>query len=256
MIRFADIHTLPAVRQIWKTCFGDTEEFIDLIFGKQYKPENTLLFFDNGIPVASLHMFPYSISFYGENVPFYYLAGLATLPDYRNKGYMGQLMERSFEVMKERHIPLSILVPAEDSLIGYYNRFHFEQVFEKSENPLPSIKEIVDKNESFEQAYQEFDRLFNQKNLTVQKTLADFKDIITDAEMDGFPDKYNLTGMAKIIDADYMKEVYRKSTDLIIHERRNERLLCRLLFGYKIDKLPPIYKIFPGENPTINLMLE
>ncbi|NDV70086.1 GNAT family N-acetyltransferase [Dysgonomonas sp. 25] len=256
MIRFADEHTIADVRHLWKTCFGDTDEFLDIVFGEQYKYEHTLLYFDGGEPVAALHMFPYTLSFHGADVPFYYLGGLGTMPEYRGRGYMGQLIHRSFEVMRERAIPLSILVPAEESLMAYYNRFGFEQVFEKSDTPLPSIKELIDRNETSEKAYQEFDKVFNWQDVTVQKTFDNFLAIVRDAETDGFPDKFNLNGMAKIIDAPYLKDLYRQSTGLAIHEDRDERLLCRLLFGYKIDKLPKQYHLFPQQRPVINLMLE
>lgn len=256
MINFAEKNTRPIIRQMWKTCFGDTEEYMDIYFSRQYKDENTLIYFQEKKAVASLQMIPYTITFYGKIVPFYYLAGLCTLPKYRRKGYMSQLIDKAFKVMSERAIPLTILVPAEKNLIKYYNKFDFEQVFEQENNPLPSLKSIIQEAPNIKDAYIKFDQLFNQNNLCVQKSFTDFVTIIDEAKLEGFPDKYNLTGMAYILDKEHLTSLYSKTHSIDIPKHINNRLLCRLLFGYKTGELGEEYKQFPVQQPVINLMLE
>ena len=107
MIQFANEHTMPLVRQMWKTCFGDADDFLDILFKYKYRNENTLIYFDGDKAVASLQMLPYTMTFYGEEIPFAYLAGLCTLPEYRRRGYMDQLIHRAHYVIGERGIPLS-----------------------------------------------------------------------------------------------------------------------------------------------------
>lgn len=212
MIQFADKNTAPFVRQMWKICFEDTDEYMNLFFSRQYKHENTLIWLEEGTVAASLQMTAYMVTIGNKKVPFYYLVGLCTLPEYRNNGYMSKLIQRSFEVMKERQISLTILVPAEDWLFDYYSKFGFERCSENGTKPLPSIKNMLDSTSTLEDAYAIFDKQFNQNNFQVQKTLYDFTTIVEDLKLDGFPDKFNLAAMACIIDDKSLdKDIFRKN---------------------------------------------
>lgn len=281
MIQFSNEHTEPLVRQMWKICFEDTDAFIDLIFTQKYKPENTLVYFENGIAVASLQMHPYTISFYGKEIPFAYLSGLCTLPEYRNKGYMAQLIDEAHKILRERNIPLAILIPAEDWLFGFYEKFDYEQVFDKSDEPIYSLDKILKENPDIESAYSFFNSLYRNKDFCVQKGFEDFETIIKEYINDGSPEKHNLAGMARIIDDRYLLELFAvKNPDLSICIKTeeqaylidngivekiegkadieiNRRLLCRLLFGYKTSELDkPIQTLFAEHHPIMNLMLE
>lgn len=289
MIQFANEYTAPLVRQMWKTCFGDTEEFLDIYFHYKYKNENTLIYFDGDKAVASLQMLPYTITFYGETIPFAYLAGLCTLPEYRKRGYMAELIREAHRVIYERGISLSILIPAEDWLYQFYEKYDYEQVFEQDCNLIP-LKEIIDAYPNGGEAYQIFNSLFNDKDFCVQKTEPDFRTIVEEYMSDGCPTKSNLSGMACVINAQKLLPLYaRRNVDKCFKLRINcysidgidtynirngqvrlcsdnepdcdmevdNRLLCRLLFGYKIGELDVRYKMFFAEHhPIMNLMLE
>lgn len=279
MIQFANIDTTPLVRSLWKTCFEDTEEYLDLHFSEKYKPENTLLYFEKDIAVAALQMLPYTIRFYGKEIPFYYLAGLCTLPDYRNKGYMGQLIRASFDVMKQRMIPVCGLVPAEDWLFNYYHKYGFEIVFDPSENTI-DLKSLIGKNLS--DAYIEFDKQYQQADFCVLKTKDDLDVILTDYKSEGYPPKGNLKGMARIILPEETLSLYasknntrslRIQVEEDIFDIKNGKAgktglssydisvnfnsLTRLLFGYETSILEsPYNSLFQEHHPIINLMLE
>ncbi|GHV15869.1 hypothetical protein FACS1894169_08490 [Bacteroidia bacterium] len=281
MIQFSNEHIEPLVRQMWKVCFEDTDVFINLIFTQKYKPGNTLVYFENDIAVASLQMHPYTISFYGEEIPFAYLAGLCTLPEYRNKGYMGQLINEAHQILKERKIPLAILIPAENRLFRFYEKFDYEQVFDKSEKPIYPLDRILRESPDIESAYSFFDSLYRDKDFCVQKSFEDFKTIVEEYINDGSPEKYNLAGMARVIDKEFLLKLYtkknpaakirlkiEKQTYLLnngIVEKTgespdieiNRRMLCRLLFGYKTNKLEkPLQTLFAEHHSVMNLMLE
>lgn len=288
MIQFADEHITPVVRQMWKTCFGDTEEFLDTFFKYKYKPENTLLYFEEGKVVASLQMLPYTITFYEQEIPFAYMAGLCTLPEYRKKGFMAQLIHKAHEVILQRNIPLAILIPAEDWLYGFYEKYGYEQVFEKDDNPIP-LKEIIDAYPGEKVAYKEFDSLFRSINFCVQKTESDFRAIKEDFIAENCPVKTNLSGMSRIIDAWTLLTLYAKDNlmqhfrikvnddtgesfiylinrgevELIVESDEKAdlevdiRLLCRLLFGFRLEETDRKYhQFFGNHNPIMNLMLE
>lgn len=285
MIQFASEHTEPLVRRMWKICFGDTDEFIDLFFSRQYKHGNTLIYFEGDEAVASLQMIPYTITFYGAEIPFVYLAGLCTLPEHRNKGYMGMLIKESHKILKERGVSLAILVPAEDWLFGFYEKYGYEKVFDRSEEPICSLSKLLQESPDLETAYAKFDNMFRNKDFCVQKSFQDFETIVEEYINDGSPEKHDLAGMACIIDEEALLKLYalknehvrvcmrviKGDEDMIytvdsgIVKRGSDyvdleldiRTLCKLLFGYRTDLLEePLKSLFPLHHPVMNLMLE
>lgn len=281
MIKFADKHSEAVVRNMWKICFEDTDEFIDLYFSQKYKEENTLIFFEGDIAAASVQMLPYTINFYGEEIPFSYISGACTLPEYRKKGYMEKLLIRTFCVMLERNIPLSILIPAEDWLYGFYSKYGYTKTFDNGTEQIP-IREILDKHSNnVEAAYKEFDFLFRSKNLCIQKSPEDFYTIVDEYKNDGYPPKYNLSGMARIIDVNYLLSIFEKKhpdksfsisvLDPLLEKNNNTfsinkggkklemdiSMLTRLLFGFHTNELSSEYSYtFEEQSPIMNLMLE
>ena len=273
MICLASEHTKSDVRQLWKTCFDDTDDFIELYFSEKYKSENTLIYVEDGKIVSSLQMLPYTITFYGEKIPVYYLSGLCTLPEHRAKGYIKQLMEAARNEMKRRDIPLSILIPANESLYRFYECHGYQQVFEKDDTPIP-LKQIITEHSCLEDVYTVFDRRFQQKDFCVQKTFDDFKTIVREYNLDGCPPKTNLSGMARVMDVDYLFRLYKRHNptvdfDIAVCESdvkadfttnkltADIRTLCRLLFGFRTNELGEKFATyFPRQNTVMNLMLE
>lgn len=282
MIQFANKNTASEVRSLWKTCFEDDDRFMDIFFSRQYRDENTLIYWVDNVAVAALQMIPYSIRFYGEVIPFYYLAGLCTLPEYRNKGYMGKLIRESFSIMKERNIPLSILVPAEEWLFGYYEKYGFETTFEEGSKDIAFDKFLERHKGDLAEMYKAFDKEYQQKDFCVLKSEYDLETILKEYVLDNCPPKYNLDGMARVINplaalSLYAKknsdkcftikvedQVYRISkgnaelsslNDFDIEVNIN--MLTRLLFGFHTSELSPEYSsLFEEYQPILNLMLE
>lgn len=287
MITFATNKTKPAVSSMWKICFGDTDAYIDLIFSNKYKNENTLIYSEGDKAVAALQMQPYYIRMYNQVIPFYYLVGLCTLPEYRNRGYMGQLINEAFEVMRSRNIPLSVLLPAEEWLYGYYEKFGFIQTFEKDIRPI-DLKSIVQEYPyNHNEAFEVFDSQYQQEDFTVLKTKEDFKVIVKEYIADGMPVKYNLEGMSKIMDIPYLLNIYAKhspksgitlkvngkskSSYYMISDHTateissvdsydievDEKQLTQLIFGYKLNEFSSqLTQYFDSHSPILNLMLE
>lgn len=282
MIQFANKDTASEVRSMWKICFEDDDQFMNLFFSRQYRDENTLIYWVDGKAVACLQMIPYSIRFYGEVIPFYYLAGLCTLPEYRNKGYMGKLIHESFSVMKERNIPLSILIPAEEWLFGYYEKYGFETTFEENSEDI-GFKTFLERHTSdCAEAYKAFDKEYQQKDFCVLKSEYDFETIVKEYILDNRPLKYNLDGMSCVIDplltlGLYAKKNLDKNFTIKVENQIyqisngyvklsnsshsdidvNINMLTRLLFGFHTNELPEEYSsLFEEHQPILNLMLE
>lgn len=285
MIGFADKYTGNDVRSMWKTCFDDSEEYMDIHFSRKYRDENTLILSESQ-PVASLQMLPYQISFNKTLIPFSYISGVCTLPEHRKKGYMDKLLAESFAVMQERNIPLTILVPAEDWLFAFYERYGFRQCFEGDDTPI-SIKEILDRNESdLDKSYADFQSIYSKLDFCTQKSRDDFETIVQENELESFADEYNLSAMARIINAKSLltifaeknptknfvieitdKQLSRNNTTLKIEKGNclettsfpdfsvSINTLAQLLFGFDIESLGNDYSnVFESHKPVINLM--
>lgn len=289
MIQLADKKTRPFVRNIWKEVFEDDDVYMDLFFDEKYADENSLVALDGNRVVASLQMLPYEITFYGTKIPFYYLAGLSTLPDCRKQGWMAQLILKSHELMQQRGIPLSILIPAETSLCKYYAKFGYTQTFRESDIDFEfTVKEIWRNARDEAEAYEVFDKIYNQHDFCVQKSPSDFRAIIRNEINEGFDRKSNLDGLARIIDPLWLLGLYAAKntgmsftlqlTDIQFGEKRiavengsaklvegnslpdlcaDEKLLASLLFGFDTHlAAEPFRSLFPPQHPIMNYMLE
>lgn len=293
MVRFAQYDEINQLKKLWKISFGDTDKYIDFIFRNKFDPLNTLVYYTQNKIVASLQMQQYVMRLYGQTIPFYYLAGLGTHPEYRNKGLMKLLIDKSFEIMRDRKIPLSILVPAEEWLYKYYNKFGFVETFEKGTDEI-ELKNILKNSRNIEAVFDIFDRKYQQKDFCVLKNIDDFKIIIEEYIDDDYPPKFNLRAMSAIVDLKEILKLYAKSrpnTELVLEtynfytsqsiqyyinkglvseitETSNydcirlnigPQLLTKLLFGIipaEESNSEKYEMLFDKHSPIINLMLE
>ena len=291
MIKFAEENDKEQVRQMWKICFNDTEEFMDIYFSEKYRNENTLIYFENNNPVASLQMLLYLFSFYGVVIPVAYISGACTLPQFREKGYMNELLVKSFEVMKRRNIPLSLLNPADKKLRSYYKKYGFETVFDEGKKS-GYLKSILDEAQiNLDRAYTRFNAIYRNRDFCILKSKSDFKTIVEDAKLTHLPPKNNLAGMARLINVDLLLNFFaakypdksfsfklsdtfllnnnatflikngvchrtEQKTDIFFALSVDE--LCRLLFGFYLKQFSD-YRIsqhFEPQKPILNLMME
>ncbi len=289
MIVFATTKTKPLVRKMWQTVFGDSDKYVDIYFSQKYKNENTLIYLIDDEPVASLQMWEYDFTFYGNKIPIYYLAGLATYEEHRRKGYMKQLIEEAHRVMRERKIPLSVLVPADLWLFNYYEQFGYAQVFEKNEEPIP-LKRILERGETLEKSFEIFERVYNHSDFTVLKSFEQFKTIVEEQRLSDFELKTNLDGMARVIDVERLLKIYAKKNpvkrftirvtgDITLRENNTFYTIedgivskfpqaiadfevdiveiCELIMGHDNEEFDSrIVNKFPRHRPMMNLMLE
>lgn len=142
MIQFAQPSMVPALKGIWKECFGDPDAYIDLYFTRRFRPENTLVTVINGEPAAMLSMLPCEIS--ADTGPFSarYIYAVATLPAARGKGHSSALLEYAHRWMRKNGVDISLLVPAQQSLFQFYRKRGYLPAFSVREVVL-SRKELI-----------------------------------------------------------------------------------------------------------------
>ena len=271
MVEFASKNDENELKAIWKTVFKDTDFFIDLYFKYNFIPNNTLIFRIEGKIVSMLFMRSYEFHFWGKTVLCYYLSGLATLSKFRRQNIMNQLINVSTKIMRERNIPLAILIHANRRVFRFYQKFDFIQVFDKDQEQIP-LERLIDSHNSLLESYAEFDSIYREKDFCIQKDFTDFQVIIKEWENEQRLIKTNVAGMAKIVAPHFLFNLYRQKTgnnfelnfekeDRIILKDNvltvSNRSLCRLLFGYHTSRLvPKIAALFPEHKPILNLMLE
>lgn len=116
------------IQEIWQSCFGDEEEYIDFYIKNRMTEETMLLYYLEGKAVSMASFLPAACRRGEENVPSRYVYAVATLPEYRGNGYGAKLLEFA----KEHYSEPLLLFPAEEGLISYYEKLGFRRAFEKN----------------------------------------------------------------------------------------------------------------------------
>jgi len=181
------------VKNLWKVCFTDSDEFMDMYFSLRYREEINLAIRKNEQVVSALQMIPYPMTFCGQIVNTSYISGACTHPEERNHGFMKKLLIESFRRMHRQKVAFSTLIPAEPWLFDYYNRFGYATVFYysvcavpvKKSTPLPTTYQIHSTTGSVEEVYDYFQAKMQERPCCVQHTEADFAVVLADMSLTG-----------------------------------------------------------------------
>lgn len=115
-----ELHVEWQTRALWKLCFGDADNFLDLFFAKKYQPQNNTFVMKDGKMWSAVQRLPYTMSYAGMDVPIAYLAGACTLPEQRGKGLMTDLLAQAHRKMYQEGRVFSLLIPADEGLAAFY----------------------------------------------------------------------------------------------------------------------------------------
>ena len=111
----------PALKALWKQCFGDSEEYIDSFFGLFLQPGRCLVAEADSRPVSAMYILP-DIQLFPhrkEHLTAGYAYALATLPEYRGRG-IGTAV---FKAVSDRILETAdaaCVLPAEAGLYPFY----------------------------------------------------------------------------------------------------------------------------------------
>lgn len=216
---------------LWRISFNDPEEFIRLYFDRVYNEKNTLAIEKDGQVVSALQMLPYTMTWCGTEISVAYISGACTLPSMRGKGLMRQLIQQSFDVMKERKYAITALIPADPWLFDYYREQGYTEAFDYTEEIYvrpdkivwePNLTVVPPDVPSIDLLYTYFNRKLRERPNCVLHTFDDFISILRDIQIDrgqvltALNDKEQPVGMAFLIppstdeDAETEKKVYVK----------------------------------------------
>jgi len=124
--KFAAIRLDPdeaACKTLWMKVFGDGDEFVDTFLMRYYDRSRMLTAQCEGRTDAMLHILPFDTELGRTS----YIYGVATDPEFRNRGLASQLMEQALQLCDEQGDGAVFLIPTpgREWLRGFYGRFGF-----------------------------------------------------------------------------------------------------------------------------------
>lgn len=114
-------HHHAGMAALWTEAFGDSREFVEMFFSTGFSPSRSAVCVEDDAVVAALYWF--DCLWQGRKIA--YLYAIATKKERRGKGICNQLMEKTHALLKEKGYHGAILVPAEDSLFGFYAKMGY-----------------------------------------------------------------------------------------------------------------------------------
>lgn len=241
MIRKSTKEDILSLKKIWSSCFEDTNDYIEFFFNSCPFSDSCYVYLVGEKIVAMLFMFPIKIC-KGETLyNGSYIYSAATLPAYRNKGIMRDLLEYCYNLELNNGGQFTILLPSNENLYGFYKKLGYETSF------FYSNKEIkITKNNNIQIEKLIFDDFYNLRLNLIKK---DFMLAFWDKKML----KYILNewlisgGQAyKILDGYAL--CTRNNTQVFVNEIYSKSKNC-------IDILSAIANIYDTDELTINSSL-
>lgn len=110
------------LRQLWKLAFGDPDEFLDGFFGFGFSPDRCRCVAAGEQVAAVLYWFDCDCC--GQK--YAYIYGVATHPDYRNRGLCRKLMADTHSLLADKGYAGSVLVPQQEPLRKLYASMGYE----------------------------------------------------------------------------------------------------------------------------------
>ena len=110
---------IPGLKALWKSVFGDTDEYVDRFFLGVFPYSLGFLAECDGLIVGSAYSLPLGSLIYEDSrTPCSVVYSVATNPDYRGLGIAAELTNMAAKA----YDGINTVCPAEDSLFGYYER--------------------------------------------------------------------------------------------------------------------------------------
>lgn len=113
---------LPVLLRLWLSCFDEKPEAARLFLERNLSYTHGYLAECGGEVAAAVYLIDCELT----DKPSHYLCGAATLPRYRGRGIMTELIRFALADAAARGDCFSVLMPAEGSLCGFYARMGYQ----------------------------------------------------------------------------------------------------------------------------------
>lgn len=114
-----------AVIDIWRECFGDSEDFLKVYFKDVIECTSGFKLAENKNIVSDLFMLPFHAKLADVNLKTFFLAGCATIPEARKKDYMKTLIKYTLQYFYDSGVSVTYLHPFKHS---FYRKFGYETI--------------------------------------------------------------------------------------------------------------------------------
>lgn len=120
VIRSSNQKDVPFLRDLWKQCFQDSDDYLDLYFKKRYSPENVRILECEGEGIGMIHLLPCTAP-NGQKALYWYAVGIH--PNYQNQGYFRYFVTKLLqETQKSGFQNWCVPIPC---LINAYQKYGF-----------------------------------------------------------------------------------------------------------------------------------
>jgi len=256
MIKKATAEQTAEIREIFSICFPNEDtRYMDYFFKSVYEPENCYVNIVDGKIVSTLIRNPHAIMFNGRVLQASMIMGVATLPEYRRKGYMQELMDVVLDACE--HSELLTLIQSESPVI--YEPFGFSTVYKRKDVRLErkDVKRITNFGCAYEptaidllKVYSAFIRRFNGFYARDLQYFVDYKkEIIAEGGkiVAYYNGKYQIQGYAVMIpqgkELCVEEIVYLDSMSL--NKLCNAALQERRVIHLHVSEAEDLTKLFP-----------
>lgn len=128
----------PGLMELWKSVFGDPEEYIQGFFDKLYDPGSAYLYVHEGRIVSAVYVIKLGdLIRDGRWTPCKVIYAYGTDPVYRGRGYGSQVLKAALDHAATAGV--AAVCPAESSLYGYYADQGFQTFFAVSERHCTDV---------------------------------------------------------------------------------------------------------------------
>lgn len=112
---------IPALRRLWQTAFGDTDEFLDGFFATGFAPERCRILLEGDALVAALYWF----DCHWQDKKIAYLYAIATDPACQGKGFCRRLVTNTHAHLQDLGYSGALLVPGNKPLFSLYEKLGY-----------------------------------------------------------------------------------------------------------------------------------
>lgn len=135
--RASEPSDIPALRTLWKQAFGDSEEYLDIFFRTAYAPERSRVVCREGKIAGGAYWLDCSL---GET-KLAYVYAVAIDESCQSQGLGSRLMEDIHRLLTAQGYFGVLLVPGDEGLRRYYQRFGYRTVSCHGEyHPVPGTR--------------------------------------------------------------------------------------------------------------------
>lgn len=131
-----------STRKLYEEAFEDPKEFVDYYYEDKCIDNRIIANVEEDEVISMLHLNPYFVNLNGKIVKSYYVVAVATVENRRHEGQMSRVFEKTFETLKEEHVPFVFLLPVDQAI---YSWMGFEKICDFTFDGPSDYSEIQEK---------------------------------------------------------------------------------------------------------------